>query len=82
MRYADLLEIVRQDLNHLLFMMTDGQMERMVKEALKRFGSEEGLKAKKLQREQAQARLLTIDKMAGKLCQDNAEGCLDDDRLR
>ena len=36
-RYADLLEIVRQDLNHLLS-MTDDQMERMVKEALKRFG--------------------------------------------
>ena len=81
MRYADLLEMVRQDLNHLLF-MTDGQMERMVKEALNRFGSNEVLKAKKLQREQAEARLLTIDKMAGKLYLDNAEGCLDDDRLR
>ena len=80
-RYADLLEVVRQDLNHLLS-MTDDQMERMVKEALKRFGSEEVLKAKKLQREQAEARLLTIDKMVGKLYLDNAEGRLDDDRLR
>ena len=46
-RYADLLEVVRQDLNGLLS-MTDDQMERMVKEALKRFGSEEVRKAKKL----------------------------------
>ena len=80
-RYADLLEVVRQDLNGLLS-MTDEQMEQMVKEALKRFGSEEVLKAKKLQREQAEARLLTIDKMVGKLYLDNAEGRLDDDRLR
>ena len=80
-RYADLLEVVRQDLNHLLS-MTDDQMEQMVKEALKRFGSEEVLKAKKLQRERAEARLLTIDKMVGKLYLDNAEGRLDDDRLR
>lgn len=80
-RYADLLEVVRQDLNSLLS-MTDDQMEQMVKEALKRFGSEEVLKAKKLQREQAEARLLTIDKMVGKLYLDNAEGRLDDDRLR
>lgn len=80
-RYADLLEVVRQDLNHLLS-MTDDQMEQMVKEALKHFGSEEVLKAKKLQREQAHVRLLTIDKMVGKLYLDNAEGRLDDDRLR
>ena len=80
-RYADLLEVVRQDLNGLRS-MTDDQMEKMVREAPKRFGSEEVLKSKKLQREQAEARLLTIDKMAGKLYLDNAGGRLDDDRLR
>ena len=79
-RYADLLEVVRQDLNHLLS-MTDDQMEQMVKEALKRFGNAEVLKAKKLQWEQAEARLLIIDKMVGKLYLDNAEGRLDDERL-
>lgn len=80
-RYADLLEVVRRDLNDLLA-MTDAQMEQMVEDALRRFGSEEARKAKKLRREQAEARLLIIDKMVGKLYLDNAEGRLDDDRLQ
>lgn len=80
-RYTDLLEVVRRDLNDLLA-MTDAQMEQVVEDALRRFGSEEARKAKKLRREQAEARLLTIDKMVGKLYLDNAEGRLDDDRLR
>ena len=80
-RYTDLLEVVRRDLNDLLA-MTDAQMEQMVEDALRRFGSEEARKAKKLRREQAEARLLIIDKMVGKLYLDNAEGRLDDDRLQ
>ena len=80
-RYADLLEIVRQELNALLT-MTDEQVEIMVHKALKRFGDEESRKAKKLQKEQAEARLVTIDKIVTKLYTDNAEGRLDDERLR
>ena len=80
-RYADLLQIVRQELNALLT-MTDEQVEIMVHKALKRFGDEENRKAKKLQKEQAEARLLTIDKIVTKLYTDNAEGRLDDERLR
>lgn len=48
---------------------------------MKSFGSEENRKAKKLQKEQAEARLLTIDKIVTKLYTDNAEGRLDDARL-
>lgn len=80
-RYADLLQIVRQELNALLT-MTDEQVEIMVHKALKRFGDEESRKAKKLQKEQAEARLVTIDKIVTKLYTDNAEGRLDDERLR
>lgn len=80
-RYADLLEIVRQELNTFLA-MTDEQVEIMVQEAVKRFGGDENRKAKKLQKEQAETRLLTIDKIITKLYTDNAEGRLDDDRLR
>lgn len=80
-RYADLLEIVRQDLNKI-FSLNDEQMDTMVQEALKRSGSEDSIKAKKLQKEQAEARLLTIDKVVAKLYTDNAEGRLDDERLR
>lgn len=80
-RYADLLEIVRRELNELLA-LTDEQVSAMVKEALKRFGSEEHLRSRKRQREQAEARLLTIDKIVTKLYTDNAEGRLDDERLQ
>ena len=80
-RYADLLEIVRQDLNTILA-LTDEQVDAMVQEALKQFGSEDSIKARKLQKEQAEARLLTIDKVVTKLYTDNAEGRLDDERLQ
>ena len=80
-RYADLLEIVRQDLNTILS-LTDEQVDAMVQEALKQFGSEDSIKARKLQKEQAEARLLTIDKVVTKLYTDNAEGRLDDERLQ
>lgn len=80
-RYADLLQIVRQELNALLT-MSDEQVAIMVHKALKRFGDEESRKAKKLQKEQAEARLVTIDKIVTKLYTDNAEGRLDDERLR
>lgn len=80
-RYADLVEIVRQDINSLLS-LSDADIEELVKAALKRAGSEDIQKAKRMQLQAAEARLLTIDKMIGKLYADNAEGRLDDDRLR
>ena len=52
---------------------TTDEVVRMVKEVLK---------AKKLRREQAEARLLTIDKIADKLYPDNVADRLDNDRLR
>ena len=79
-KYTDLLEVVRQDLNEVLA-MSDEQMKQLVEKALAELGSEETRKAKKLQREQAQTRLLTIDKIVTKLYTDNAEGRLDDERL-
>lgn len=80
-RYADLLEIVRQDLNAILS-LSDEQMDAMAREALKQYGSEESIQAGRLQKEKAEARLLTIDKVVVKLYTDNAEGRLDDERLR
>ena len=80
-RYADLVELVRQELNALLA-LSDEQVRELVERALSRFDSQESLREKKLRGEQAQARLLTIDKMVTKLYADNAEGRLEDDRLR
>lgn len=80
-RYADLVEIVKRDLNELLN-MTDEGIDELVKAALESSGNADMLKAKKAQLQAAEARLLTIDKMVGKLYADNAEGRIDDDRLR
>ncbi len=79
-RYADLVELVRQDLNSLLA-LNDSEIERLAQEAVQRVGSKENLKMRKLKKERAEARVATIDKMVTKLYQDNAEGRLDDDRL-
>lgn len=80
-RYADLLEIVRQELNSLLA-LTDKQVEALVKEALRRAGANENPKVLRQKREKIEARIGTIDKIVTKLYTDNAAGDLDDDRLR
>ena len=80
-KYADLVEVVRQDLNAMLA-MDDAQMEAIVREAVEQVDSAESRKLRKLRREQAEARMLTIDKIVAKLYTDNAEGRLDDERMR
>ena len=79
-RYADLMELVRQDLNSLLA-LSDSEVEQMVQEAVQRIGSKESLKIRKLKKERAETRVATIDKIIAKLYTDNAAGKLDDDRL-
>lgn len=79
-RYADLMEVVRQDLNSLL-VMTEAEREAMVRAVVEREVSEDNLNAKKIQREKVLARLNVIDKMITKLYTDNAEGRLEDERL-
>ena len=79
-RYADLVELVRRDLNSLLA-LSDQEAEDLVREVIRRSGSEDNQQARKLQKEKAEARLGTIDRIVTKLYTDNAEGRLDDDRL-
>ena len=79
-KYADLVELVRQDLNGLLA-MDETEMAQLVDEVIRRSSDGDDPKAKQRQREMAQARLATIDKIVTKLYTDNAEGRLDDDRL-
>ena len=79
-RYADLLELVRQDLNSLLA-LNDEDVEALVQEAVRRMGSEENLKTRQMKKERAEARITAIDKIVTKLYTDNAMGKLDDDRL-
>ncbi len=79
-RYADLLELVRQDLNSLLA-LSDEEAEELVQEAVRRMGSKENLKTRQMKKERAEARITAIDKIVTKLYTDNAMGKLDDDRL-
>ena len=80
-RYADLLEVVRQDLNSLLA-LSDEEIDALVKEALRRVGIQRDSNLPKAQKESAQARIAVIDRIISKLYADNASGHLDDDRLR
>jgi len=79
-RYSDIVEVVRQDLNSLID-LTDEQKDIVVQEAMRRAGDEIVIKAKQIQLQKAQARLATIDKIISKLYTDNAEGRIDDERL-
>ncbi|MBD5160775.1 MAG: recombinase family protein [Oscillibacter sp.] len=79
-RYADLMELVRQDLNTLLA-LSNQEIENLVQEAIQRVGSTENLKAREMKKERAEARVATIDRIVTKLYTDNAMGKLDDDRL-
>ncbi len=79
-RYADLVELVRQDLN-ILLALSDEEVEELVQEAVRRMGSKENLKTRQMKKERAEARITAIDKIVTKLYTDNAMGKLDDDRL-
>ena len=79
-RYADLVEIVRQELNTLLA-LGDSEISVLVSEVIEREYDESRIQAKKIQREKTEARIATIDKIITKLYTDNAEGKLDNKRL-
>lgn len=79
-KYADLLEIVRRDLNELLA-LDDEQAEALARATAEKEQGASEAAARQVRLQQAQARLLTIDKIVTKLYTDNAEGKLDDDRL-
>ena len=79
-RYADLMEVVRQELSTLIS-LSDEQVQAMAKAAVDREISEDSLALKRAQREKATARLAVIDKMISKLYLDHAEGRLSDQRL-
>lgn len=79
-RYADLIALIRDDLNSLIS-LTDKQIECIVAKVMKKENSEKAIPARKQRVEKLQGRLSVIDKIIPKLYVDNAEGKLDDDRL-
>ena len=79
-KYADLAEVVRRDLNELLA-LDDAQAEALARATAEQEQGASEAAARQARLQQAQARLLTIDRIVTKLYTDNAEGRLDDDRL-
>ena len=79
-RYSDIVEVVRQDLNSLIDLSSE-EKEVVVREAMRRAGDDNLIKARQIQLQKAQTRLTTIDKIIAKLYTDNAEGKIDDNRL-
>lgn len=79
-KYSDILEVVRQDLNSLISLSPE-EKEAVAREAMRRAGDDNLIKVKQLQLQKAKARLSTIDKIITKLYTDNAEGKIDDSRL-
>ena len=79
-RYADICEIVRQDLNSLIA-LSDEEIDTLVQSVITNENSRLNITDKKVQIEQAQNRLKMIDRMITKMYMDNAEGKISDDRL-
>lgn len=79
-RYADLLEVVRQDLKSLLD-MSDEEIRQMMDRLFAESNQKSALEVRKARLDAANARMLTIDKIVTKLYTDHAEGKLDDERL-
>lgn len=79
-KYSDLTEIVRQDLNSLIS-LSDEEIKNLVEDVIRAECKAVNTESVKLQREKAEARLAIINKIITKLYTDNAEGRLDDSRL-
>jgi len=79
-RYADICEIVRTDLNSLIA-LSDEEIDVLVQSVIAHENTRMNLADKKTQIEQAKSRLKTIDRIITKMYMDNAEGKISDDRL-
>lgn len=79
-KYSDMLELVRQDLNSLIS-LTDDEIDALVNNVLEEMNDASAEKVREKQIEKSQARLKVINKTIEKLYIDNAEGKLSDSRL-
>ena len=79
-RYSDLLELVRQDLNSLIN-LTDAEIDALVNGVLEEVNGASVEKERESKIEKSQARLKVISRTIEKLYFDNAEGKLSDSRL-
>ena len=80
-RYTDLVELIKQDLNSFIN-MTDEDIREIANELIRINLSEDAIMSRKGRIEKAKARISVIDKMISKLYLDNAEGKISDKRLK
>lgn len=80
-KYDDLLELVKQDLNSFIE-MSDDEVDSIVQELVDSTQSENARQKRKNKIEKIAVRVSTIDKMISKLYLDNAEGRITDERLK
>jgi hypothetical protein len=80
-RYADLIELITQDLNSFIG-MTDEEIQDIADELIKANLSDDAIMSRKGRIEKIKSRLSVIDKMISKLYLDNAEGKISDKRLK
>lgn len=79
-KYSDLLELVRQDLNSLIN-LTDAEIDALVNGVLEEMNDASAEKERESKIEKSQAHLKVISRTIEKLYFDNAEGKLSDSRL-
>lgn len=79
-RYADICEIIRNDLNSLIA-LSDEEIDALVQFVIEAQNSKLNITDKKAQIEKGKNRLKMIDRMITKMYMDNAEGIISDDRL-
>lgn len=79
-KYTDLLEVIRRELNSLIS-LTDEEIAIVTREAVKSVASDSVYEGAEAQLALHEKRLVEIDKIIGKLYNDNIKGIIDDFRL-
>ena len=79
-KYTDILELVRNDLNSFLD-LDDSDVNKLCEEIVNSNLCEDAVAIRKQQTEKARTRISVIDKIISKLYLDNAEGRISDERF-
>ena len=79
-RYEDLLELVKEDINQFIS-LTNDDINEIVDRVTAKLDYEQNKKNKNIRIEKAQIRLNTISKVISKLYTDNVEGLISDEQL-
>lgn len=79
-RYEDIMELIRQELNSFL-KLDDNEINQLVEDVIQSISCEESRNSKKTQLEKSKERLQVIDRIISKLYVDNANGRISEERF-